>query len=106
MKNEEHRIQQAIVRYLRYSGYFVFAVPNGGKRDKIAGKILKDEGALAGVADLIIVMPSEVIFVEVKTDKGKQSEAQQHFQKVVTDLDHTYLVWRSVDDAVLFSAKQ
>lgn len=106
MKNEEHRIQQAIVKYLRYSGYFVFAVPNGGNRDARTGKMLKDEGALAGVADLIIVMPSEVIFVEVKTDKGKQSESQQHFQKVVTELGHQYVIWRSVDDAVLFNAKQ
>ena len=102
MKNEEHRIQQAIVKYLRYSGYFVFAVPNGGNRDARTGKMLKDEGALAGVADLIIVMPNEVFFVEIKTDKGKQSESQQHFQNEVIKRGHNYYIWRSVDDAVKF----
>lgn len=102
MKNIEHRIQCAIVKYLRYSGYFVFSVPNGGNRDARTGKMLKDEGALAGVSDLIIVLPESVVFVEVKTDKGKQSESQRLFQDEVTKRGHQYVVWRSLDDAILF----
>ncbi len=102
MKHEEHRIQQAIVRYLRVMGYFVFAVPNGGKRDARTGKMLKDEGALAGVADLVIIMTDMVVFVEVKTGTGKQSESQRSFQKEVENRGHLYLVWRSLDDAINF----
>ena len=102
MKHIEHDIQVGIVKYLRMMGVFCFAVPNGGNRDAKTGAFLKNEGALAGVADLIIVMPNKVFFVEIKTDNGKQSESQQHFQNEVIKRGHNYYIWRSVGDAVKF----
>lgn len=102
MKHHEHAIQVGIVKYLRAIGVFCFAVPNGGKRDAKTGAYLKDEGALAGVADLIVVMNDVIVFIEIKTDKGKQSESQRQFQEEVEKRGHLYLIWRSIDDAINF----
>lgn len=102
MKHHEHAIQVGIVKYLRAMGVFCFAVPNGGKRDAKTGAYLKDEGALAGVADLILVQNNQIVFVEIKTGDGKQSESQRNFQKEVEARGHLYLVWRSIDDAINF----
>ena len=40
-------------------------------------------GLKAGVSDLIIIQPDRVLFVEVKTDTGRQSPKQKEFQSIV-----------------------
>jgi DNA-binding sugar fermentation-stimulating protein len=102
MKQEEHQIQVAIINYLRANRIFCFAVPNGGQRNIIVAKKLKDEGSLAGVSDFIILLHSRCIFVEVKNAKGKQQDSQKDFQAVVESLGFEYLLWRSIDDAISF----
>ena len=100
MRNIEHNIQVAIVNYLRLNKIFCFAVPNGGQRNVIVGRKLKDEGALAGVADLIILENGTCRFVEIKQDKGRQSESQKFFEQNVKECNMKYEVWRSIDDAI------
>ena len=103
MRQEEHNIQVAIVQYLRLRGFEVFAIPNGGRRDAVTGAKLKAEGVSAGVADLIILLPiGNVLFVEVKTEKGRQSPEQKAFQERVEKLGFNYVIWRSVEDAEKF----
>jgi hypothetical protein len=102
----EHDIQTQIVEALRYRGVMVFSVPNEllGKMTSKAGYArmtrYQKSGLTAGVSDLIAVLPGRVIFMEVKTDKGKQSDHQQYFQDRVTKLGHQYHIVRSVDDAL------
>lgn len=38
-------------------------------------------GLINGVADFVIVTSSKTIFVELKTEKGRQSDFQKLFQK-------------------------
>lgn len=102
----EHNIQVDIVNYLRLQRVFCFAVPNGGLRNLITAAFLKKEGATAGVSDLIILLPKECIFVEVKTKTGRQSEEQKNFQRAVELLGFKYYVWRSLDDAINFVREQ
>lgn len=96
----ESAIQQQCVTWFKvaYPNYLCFSVPNGGSRNAIEASNLKKEGALAGVSDLIIVAENAVLFVEMKTAKGKQSEYQKAFQKTVERLGHTYKVCRSLTD--------
>jgi len=103
MRNEEHAIQCAICQVLDAHKILYFAVPNGGKRPPKTASFLKAEGVLAGVSDLVILLPNaKAVFVEVKTAKNGQQDTQKLFQSNVEKLDFKYLIWRSVDDAVKF----
>lgn len=62
--------------------------------------ILKREGVLAGVADLFLSEPSgdyHGLYVEMKTDKGKQSDHQVIFEHKATGLGYKYVVCKSLD---------
>lgn len=96
----EAHIQTACVNWYRlsYPKCLIFAVPNGGSRNKIEAANLKREGALAGVADLILLAEGKVLFVEMKTMKGRQTEKQKLFQRNVERLGFQYVVCRSFDE--------
>lgn len=76
----------------------IFAIPNGGKRDAREAKALKNTGVKAGVADLQILLPNRSVFIEVKTDKGYQSDSQKEFEQVCKGLGIEYYVVRSLDE--------
>lgn len=104
----EHRIQCACVQwfsiqYPRLHGR-LFAVPNGGRRDKITAVKLQSEGVVAGVADLILLKSNRdygALLVEMKTPKGKQSALQRKWQLTLCSEDeYKYVVCRSLDDFI------
>jgi hypothetical protein len=106
--DEEHRIQCACVKWFRATypelAHALFAVPNGGKRDSTTGAKLKAEGALAGVADLILLVTTDhygALLIEMKTPKGKQSPSQIEWERVITQDRYKYIVCRSLDDFVV-----
>jgi hypothetical protein len=104
MKHEESTLQSQCVRWCRleYPHITIFAIPNGGNRNAITGAIMKREGVLAGVADLFLMRPSMGIyhglFIEMKTDKGKQSSSQKAFQLQCEMAGYAYAVCRSFDE--------
>ena len=102
MKHEEHKIQCAIIQYLRLSKVFCFAIPNGGKRDKREGARLKSEGVLPGVADIEMWSNNKTYFIEVKTEKGRQTTEQKDFERICVAHGHEYKIWRSIDSAIRF----
>ena len=54
-------------------------IPNGGSRDLIEGKHLKQQGVKAGVPDLILPVPRGIyagMFIEMKTEFGKTTLEQ------------------------------
>lgn len=81
---------------LRYAGHFVFAVPNGNRNNVIQGHKYKIMGQLAGVSDLILLLPNrKVYFIELKNPngKGRQSPSQRDFEDTVRAMGHEYLIW-------------
>lgn len=108
LSDEEHRIQVACVRWftLKYPHLSprLFAVPNGGRRDGVTGARLKAEGVLAGVADLILLVPNagyHALLIEMKTPKGRQSDSQRAWQLAVAgNGDYLYVVCRSLEEFV------
>jgi hypothetical protein len=115
MAYEEHKIQKSICELLHYQlppDATYFACPNGGSRSQITtkngrkfsieGKRLRDEGVVAGVADLMIVWGGRLICWEIKTPKGRQSTAQKEWEKRITECGAVYAVIRSVDEAKAF----
>ena len=103
--NKEHDIQVACVTwfklaYPKYNG-LLFAIPNGGKRNIITAKKLKSEGVVSGVSDLILLIHKgqyNSLCIEMKTKKGKQSENQIAWQKLVENYKNKYVVCHSFDD--------
>jgi hypothetical protein len=103
----EGRIQQEIVTWftnkhgLKHHDpkCLIFSVPNEGKnaKEQMYKKML---GMKSGVSDLILVMPSRVVFVECKDDTGKQSENQKEFESDVKALGFEYWLVRSLDDFI------
>ena len=115
MREEEHNIQCACVRWFNfqwpeYRG-LLFAIPNGGARSKATAGKLKAEGVVAGVADLILLVPKCVkakdewwyntihgLCIEMKTAKGRQSPEQKGWQEMVEAHGYKYAVCHSLDE--------
>lgn len=101
----EHQTQVACVNWFRLKypklRNVLFAIPNGGRRDKKTGTTLKEEGVVAGVADLILLKRNQrygALCVEMKTKSGSQSETQKKWQKEVEATGNKYVVCRSLDE--------
>lgn len=96
----EDRIQYEIFMWLQEQGIYAFSVPNegAGKGQIIRMMKLKSMGLRAGVSDLIVILSGKVVFLEVKTEKGKQSEAQKRFEEKVKSLGHEYFIVRSINE--------
>ena len=103
LKQSENEIQRSIVNYFKhqYKKYCIFAVPNGGSRNVIEATKMKATGTLAGVSDLIVLLPNKCLFIEVKTDTGKQSDKQKEFENTVKILGFEYYVVRNLNDFIL-----
>lgn len=56
---------------------------------------------MAGFSDLIIIARENVLFIEVKTKDGYQSDLQAKFQSDVERLGFQYSICRSLDEFIL-----
>ena len=80
-KVSEHDIQKACIEWfrLKYPKYLIYAIPNGGARNKIVAAKLKAEGVLSGIPDLHIPVAKQGfhgLYIEMKAGKNKASENQ------------------------------
>lgn len=102
----EDQLQQIIVTYYRNNYQInrkglIFSIPNGGARNVIEAKKLKATGTLSGVSDLIVITENgELIFFELKIEKGIQSETQKDFESRVIELGYRYELVRSLEDFI------
>lgn len=54
-----------------------------------------------GISDLVILVPFWTIWAELKRPKvGRQSPAQKLFQQSCEQMNHKYVIWTSVEEAV------
>ena len=119
MRHAESEIQQACVAWFRWQypqyGKLLFAVPNGGSRSELEAKIMSGEGVTAGVADMLLLVPSAryhglcieykrtaIRYVDGKahTLKTYQSPAQKEWQKAVEAVGYKYAVTRSLEEFI------
>jgi len=84
-KLKESEIQAQIRDYLRLCGWFVV-------------KIHQSLGSYWGIADLYALRGGQHVWIEVKTDRGVQSEYQKKFQRDIEKHGGTYILARSVAD--------
>lgn len=91
MKHEEENLQIACVEWfkLQYPKIFIHHSPNGGKRNIREAARLKKMGVCAGFPDLMIIAPGRpVLFIEMKSAKGKVTAKQIEVLKKLRDCGH------------------
>lgn len=96
----EKLIQKQILNFLSAYGIFVFRVNTTGVFDP-GRKVFRRLGGynLKGVADILGLLPDgRFLAIEVKTESGKQSLFQKHFQLEVEKNKGIYILARSIDD--------
>lgn len=123
--NEEHQIQVGLFEWIDYQKEIypalknAFAIPNGGSRNEIEAKNLKDEGVRAGVLDVCLAYPSKGyhgLFIEHKTKKGQLTkdklvrdkkgrikyirEGQETWFKRLSNCGYRCEVSRSIDQSI------
>lgn len=103
----EHQAQVAFVNWFRlaYPGVLIFAIPNGGLRNKVTAARLKAEGARAGVPDLFV--PEWRLFIEMKKTKaegGRLSQAQREMVVALRKAGYETAVCYGLDEAKHFVA--
>jgi Holliday junction resolvase len=85
LKLKESEIKNQIKSYLRYTGWFTFP-------------ILQGLGVHKGISDMIAIRNGIVIFIEVKTENGKQSQDQKQFEYDIVTQMGNYCLTRSIED--------
>jgi Holliday junction resolvase len=84
-KLTETDIRRQVTDYLQLRQYFCFYV-------------LQGLGAYKGIPDLIAVKNGRVLFIELKTPRGRQSDYQRKFQANLEAAGGDYVLCRGVDD--------
>ena len=103
---KEFNIQKVIVQYLRAHNYITIDtdIPNALRFFKTQGQRLayiserKSMGWTKGTSDLIAIGHGDILFIELKRPKGKQSPEQVVFQKEMVSRGFNYVVVRSLED--------
>jgi hypothetical protein len=75
----------------------LFAVPNGGTRNKIEASQLKATGVVSGVADMLFIWSRKVYAFEFKFGNGKQSPAQKEWEAKVVQQGFDYFLVNDAD---------
>ncbi|MBQ7911858.1 MAG: VRR-NUC domain-containing protein [Clostridia bacterium] len=105
MRHIESNIQTVCVTWfrLRYKRLapLLFAVPNGGARNRVEAAIMKGEGVLAGVSDLLFLYPSgqyHGLCIEMKAPDGRQRDSQKEWQKAVEEQGYKYILCFGIEE--------
>lgn len=98
----EDRIQQECFMwfhntYPKYRGC-LFAVPNGGARSAVQGKIFKMTGVVAGVSDMLLMINGITTCFELKNKFGSQSSKQKAWEHLIKREGFNYHIIRSLDE--------
>jgi hypothetical protein len=107
---EEHNSQVALFQWAeleqrRYPELaLMFAVPNGGLRNKVVAKKLKAEGEKAGVLDVWLPVARggwHGLVIEMKSKKGKVEPKQKWWIENLTVQKYMVVVCYSFDEAMV-----
>lgn len=82
---------------------YVYAVPNGGYRNKATAAKLKAEGTRRGISDVCIPIPSNGFhgaYFEFKSKTGALSREQKEFADFVMSRGYKFFVARSAKEAL------
>lgn len=99
----ESDLQENCVQWFRikHPDKIIYAIPNGGKRNKFEAFRLKKQGVLRGVPDLHIAEPSGAyhgLYVELKVDKNKLTPDQAEMMNRLASRGYKTELCRQFED--------
>jgi hypothetical protein len=99
----EHEVQRDLVKWCRevYPWVILFSIPNGGQRNIVTARRLKEEGVLPGVPDLFLAKPVghyAGLFLEIKKIGGRISKAQQQMTVKLAKAGYAVRVPRGLEE--------
>lgn len=109
LKSTEAQHQSAVMQWaqLNLAKYpelaLLYHVPNGGKRDPIEAKHLKEQGVKSGVPDLCLPVPRgkyHGLYIEMKTENGNTSYEQDWWIEKLTEQGYFVEVCHGWESAV------
>lgn len=80
----------------------MYAIPNGGKRERVTAARLKAEGVKAGVPDICLAYPVgkyHGLYLELKYGKNTASEAQAEWLEALTNQGYCAAIAWGFEDA-------
>lgn len=90
----EAGFQNQVIKLARLGGWGIFHAPHGGDRDRFAfGQIPEGKG----FPDLVLARPPELLFRELKTDKGRMGAGQPEWLAALEACGADVGVWRPRD---------
>jgi hypothetical protein len=103
MDELESRLQQECYihfhnTYPAIRGLF-FKIKNEGT-NKITGARDKATGLIAGVADSCLLINGTAVFIEFKTEQGKQSDKQRSWEKCIAAYGYKYFIIRTKEEFI------
>ena len=105
MRHIESNIQKSAVLWFRLQfpqySKLLFSCPNGGARNAREAQILKAEGIVPGVSDLILLVARHgynALCIEFKTPTGRQTQNQIQWQLEAEKQGNKYVICRSFDE--------
>ena len=81
----------------------IYAIPNGGYRNKIEAHNLKLQGVKSGVPDIMLAYPSKPfagLFIEMKWGKNKPTKNQEEWIKRLSTVGYRCEVCYSAEEAI------
>jgi hypothetical protein len=98
LQNESELQQWVVMKTRKHTDWFIFSVPNEGRRGKRQAQKMIAQGLSTGVSDLVVMMTGKTEYWEVKEPKGKQSAEQIEFQYECAYRGHKYRLIRHPRD--------
>ena len=109
----EADLQRAVVQALRFAlprtaiiHHCANEVTESGPRGAKRQAILVGMGVHAGFADLMVICEGRVLFLELKAPKGRLRPDQEGFRDAVLAQGFSWVLVRSLDDALRALADQ
>lgn len=109
MRSREAQEQAIVIQWCKmqekkYPQLFnIFAIPNGGYRNKVEARNLKMQGVKAGVLDLFLSYPSKKyhgLYIEMKYGKNKLTNNQKEWIFRLEQADYKCSVCYSSQEAI------
>ena len=94
----EAQIEEMILQYLAYAGWWGIKVPTTGYHDGTGWRKQASKWCINGFPDVLAMKEGKILFFEIKTPVGRQSDAQKAFEKRLHEYGHNYFLVRSVED--------